>query len=290
MAPIFGKSIGGGSSILTTPIQVTGLKATGKDGGVALSVDAPTEISYPYLKDYWVVWKKVSDGPIQHPYDGAHMTFAAGGPVSGQALGNLTAGSTLKIVENNVPTVFYVAQQDYQSGLNGSGNVLMLRKDCCDQTVWNNSLSNYYGSCSLDSWFTNTYLLLLAEPVRNVIPNIQIPCTAAPGSTVVENITRQVFALSLTEFGLTGNHVNVEGAQIPIANDVLIAKYNNSAVNQFTRTQYANGVVNIYYINSTGSAATGQATMSGYPRPAFCLPSTTQVSLEPDSQGDYTLV
>lgn len=290
MSLILGTSGQGKQLARTTPIQVTGLKAVGQDGGVLLTCDPATEASAPYLKDLWVVWKKKADGPIQNPYDGQHMTFAAQtGPV-GQDLAKLAPGSTLKIVENNAPTVFYVAQQDYQSALNGSGNVLMLRKDCCDQTIWNNSLSNYYGSCSLDSWFTNTYLLLLAEPVRNVIPNIQIPCTAAPGSTVVENITRQVFALSLTEFGLTGNHVNVEGAQIPIANDVLIAKYNNSAVNQFTRTQYANGTANIYYINSTGSAATGQATMSGYPRPAFCLPSNIQVSLEPDASGDYTLV
>lgn len=75
MAKIIGQKIGGGSSILTTPAQVTGLKATGKDGGVALSIDAPTGISYPYLKDYWVVWKKKSDGDILHPYDGQHMIF-----------------------------------------------------------------------------------------------------------------------------------------------------------------------------------------------------------------------
>lgn len=85
MAKIIGQKIGGGSSILTTPIQVTGLKAVGQDGGVLLTCDPPTEASYPYLKDYWVTFKKASEGAIQHPYDGRHRIFPKPPAETGQA-------------------------------------------------------------------------------------------------------------------------------------------------------------------------------------------------------------
>lgn len=86
MSVIFGTSGQSKQLARTTPIQVTGLKAVGQDGGVALNIDPATEASYPYLKDYWVVWKKVSDGPIQNPYDGQHMTFDKPALVTGQDL------------------------------------------------------------------------------------------------------------------------------------------------------------------------------------------------------------
>ena len=75
MAVLFGKSVGGGSSLFTTPDQVTGLQAVSSEEGILLSVDQPTEESYEYLKDYWVTFKIASEGEIQHPYDGGHMIF-----------------------------------------------------------------------------------------------------------------------------------------------------------------------------------------------------------------------
>ena len=279
MAPIFGKSIGGGSSILTTPIQVTGLKATGKDGGVALSIDSPTEASYPYLKDYWVVWKKASDGPIQHPYDGAHMTFAAGQPVSGQALGNLTAGSTLKIVENNVPTQFLVLKLGYPTV--DDANVLLLRKDLYGEMAFGNS-SAYSGS-TVDNWCQGVYTMLIEESVRNQMVEVSIASNGA-------SISRKAFILSATELGYSGFVGAVEGTAIPYFNNNAsrIAQYNGAATDYFTRT--ANGGMVFLVPANGGDLTIISPNGTRCARPAFCLPFTVQVSLEPDADGDYTLV
>lgn len=73
MAGLLGKSVGGGSSLFTTPDQVTGLQAVNTEEGIWISIDFPTEQSYPYLKDYWVTFKPASEGEIQNPYDGEYI-------------------------------------------------------------------------------------------------------------------------------------------------------------------------------------------------------------------------
>ena len=285
MEKIIGQKIGGGSSILTTPIQVTGLKATGKDGGVALSIDPPTEASYPYLKDYWVVWKKKADGPIQHPYDGAHMTFAAGSPISGQTLANLTAGSTLKIVENNTPVQFLVLQHGYPSS--GGGNTLLLRKNIYSNMKFGGS--GAYSGSTVDNFLTNNYLLLLDSTVRSSLVRVSIPCYSV-GQT--SNIDRSIFLLSGTELGFSTSSMPIEGTAIPYfaSNESRIAYLNQTVSPYWTRSISTNTSRYSWYVLSTGTYYNDFNNSSIGVRPAFCLPGTTQVSLEPDSDGDYTLV
>ena len=45
-------------------------------------------------------------------------------------LGNKATGSIIKIKENGTLVDFYVAKHDYESGLNGTGRTLVVRKDC----------------------------------------------------------------------------------------------------------------------------------------------------------------
>lgn len=284
---------GGGSSILTTPIQVTGLKAVGQDGGVALNIDPATEASYPYLKDYWVVWKKKADGPIQNPYDGQHMTFAAQTGPAGQDLAKLAPGSTLKILENNVPTQFLVLQHGYPDADNGK--TLLLRKNAYNKREWSSSGLNEYEKSSINTFLNNEYLLLLDEKVRSQVPAISLPyILRGNGEYTPSFLDCKVFLLSYTEVGFTGSpYAKTEGAAIAYfnSNDRRIAYFENTAVDWWLRspmTQYNNRV---WFVDATSTQnSTGVNDANRYCRPAFCLPGNTKVSLEPDSQGDYTLV
>lgn len=47
-------------------------------------------------------------------------------------LGSKAEGSIIKLKENGVLVEFYIAKQNYESGLNGAGRVLVVRKDCYD--------------------------------------------------------------------------------------------------------------------------------------------------------------
>lgn len=294
MAPIFGKSIGGGSSILTTPIQVTGLKAVGQDGGVLLTCDPVTEASYPYLKDYWVVWKKVSDGPIQNPYDGQHMTFAAPPPgPTGQDLSALEIGSTLQMMENNQNTKFILVHKDYLT----SGNVVLLREDIITMSIYGST--NVYAGSSVDNYCVNDYLLLLPENVRNQILEIDLPYSTNKYSQ--STARRKAFIPSAAEVGIANmvGAISFDGTlwsyftANATGNNKRIAYYNNNPTAWITRNvnKNENASNNTYYaVSNTGSFVGQQVITSSGVRPAFCLPSTMQVSAQPDSQGDYTLV
>lgn len=289
MAKIIGQKIGGGSSILTTPIQVTGLKATGKDGGIALSIDSPTEASYPYLKDYWVVWKKVSDGPIQHPYDGAHMTFDKPVLVTGQNLSNLTPGSTLKIMENNKTVPFLVLQAEYPNA--GDNNVLLWRKDIHSLLAWGST--NAYASSAINTFLNEDYLLLLEEKVRSKIPTVSIPYTIGGGNTTSSTLDAKCFLLSNSEVGFsTSQYVKADGLAISYFSDnsKRISNYNGSPYNQHLRTPYTLNTQTVVVIMGDGSPNNFGSNSPFGICPAFCLPCDTLVSPEPDSDGDYTLV
>lgn len=45
-------------------------------------------------------------------------------PVVGTSIGNLEEGAIITLNENASPVEFYVAKQDYESGLNGAGRTL----------------------------------------------------------------------------------------------------------------------------------------------------------------------
>ena len=50
-------------------------------------------------------------------------------------LGSKAEGSIIKLKENGVLVDFYIAKQNYESGLNGSGRVLVVRKRSEEHTV-----------------------------------------------------------------------------------------------------------------------------------------------------------
>lgn len=193
-------------------------------------------------------------------------------------LGSKAVGSIIKLKENGVLVDFYVAKQDYESGLNGSGRVLVVRKDCYDTRVWHSSNVNAYATCSLDTWFNSTYKKLLDADIQTAMGTTKFYYTPGNGNTTKTTLERAVFALSLTELGYTHTYANAEGTALSIASTLQIAYLNGSAVTQWTRSPYTGSTTIAWYLGSDGDCSNSNCTRTHGSRPAFTLPSSLYVS------------
>ena len=195
-------------------------------------------------------------------------------------LGSIAVGKIVKIKENGVLTDFYVAKQDYESGLNGSGRVLLVRKDCYDQRQWHGSNVNAYATSAIDTWLNGTYKNLLDANIRNQMGETTFYYTPGNGNTTKTTLKRAVFLLSATELGQTDTYLKAEGTALSstMVNLLKIAKLNGNAVVQWTRSPNTNHPSYAWNLNASGNLGNGNCTGTRGSRPAFTLPSTLYVS------------
>ena len=210
------------------------------------------------------------------------VPFSKGIPLS-----SVTPGAILYLNESGSPVPFYIAKHDYESGLNGAGRTLIVRKDCYDMRAFSSS-NNAYANSSLDSWLCSTYLQMLTSKTQALIGTTKFYYTPGNGNTTVTTLQRAVFQLSLTELGKSARFANTEGSAIPIASTLQIAYRNGSAVYQWTRTPSTSNAVNVCYLWPDGGYAGQRYSQSYGSRPAFTLPATTAVVANAD--GTYSLV
>lgn len=193
-------------------------------------------------------------------------------------LGNKATGSIIKLKENGTLVDFYVAKHDYESGLNGSGRTLVVRKDCYDNRVWDSGNVNAYAGSDIDTWFNGTYKNMLDATIRSLIGTTKIRYTPGNGNNTVGTLERSIFALSLTELGESHSYANVEGSALPIASTLKIAYLNGNANTQWTRSPYTYSTGSAWGLSSNGNIY-GNICGSTYgSRPAFTLPSDLYVS------------
>lgn len=209
------------------------------------------------------------------------IQFAKGIP-----LNTITPGAILYLNESGSPVPFYIAKHDYESGLNGAGRTLLVRKDCYDMRVFSNS-NNAYANSSLDSWLCNTYLKLLDADIQAAIGTTKFYYTIGNGNATVTTLQRAVFQLSLTELGKADMYEDQEGSALPIAGTLQIAYRNGSAVLQWTRTPLTGNTGLVRVLNTRGGSSSYNCSSSLGSRPAFTLPATTAVIANPD--GTYSL-
>lgn len=209
------------------------------------------------------------------------VPFSKGIPLS-----TITPGAILYLNESGSPVPFYIAKHDYESGLNGAGRTLVVRKDCYDMRAFSSSNNAYAGS-ALDSWLCNTYLKLLDADIQAAIGTTKFYYTTGNGNYTVTTLQRAVFQLSVTELGKSASYANPEGSALPIASTLQIAYRNGSAVVQWTRTPYTRGADYICDLYTDGDVDYGVYVYSYGSRPAFTLPTTTAVIANAD--GTYTL-
>lgn len=193
-------------------------------------------------------------------------------------LGSKAVGSIIKLKENGVLVDFYVAKQNYESGLNGSGRVLVVRKDCYDTRAWHSSNVNAWASCTMRSWLNSTYKALLDSDIQELMGTTKYYYTPGNGTTSVTTRSDAVFLLSVTELGKTDTYANTEGTALSIASTLQIAHLNGSAVAQWTRSPYTSGTSYAYYLSSNGNLYGDVCANACGSRPAFTLPSSLYVS------------
>lgn len=193
-------------------------------------------------------------------------------------LGSKAEGSIIKLKENGTLVEFYIAKQNYESGLNGAGRTLVVRKDTYDDRVWDNGDVNAYASSDLDSWFNSTYKNMLDADIRSLIGTTKIRYTPGNGNNTVGTLERAIFALSLTELGQSHTYANTEGSALPIASTLRIAYRNGSATTQWTRSPYTNDTGYAWGLGSDGGLDYGDCSYTLGSRPAFTLPSSLYVS------------
>ena len=193
-----------------------------------------------------------------------------GSTISGTLLSDLTEGSIVYIPENGTNVEFYVAKHDYESGLNGDGRTLLVRKDCYDKRVWSSSHVVYYQT-EIDTWLNNDYLSKLDSKVREVVDTTTFTVQAGTQNTTQ---SRAVFLLSLQEYGFTDGFGSSEGSTLSISSTLRIAYYNGTATNHWTRTRHT-GTSAAFCISSSGSKTYPDVDTTQGSRPCFTLPSTT---------------
>ena len=212
--------------------------------------------------------------------DGTEHAISFGIPLS-----TITPGAILYLNESGSPVPFYIAKHDYESGLNGAGRTLVVRKDCYDKRAFSSNKNAFSGS-SMDTWINNTWLKLLDADIQAAIGTTKFYYTPGNNNNNVTTLQRAVFLLSVTELGKTSSYANAEGSALPIASTLQIAYLNGSAVTQWTRTPYTFNSVDVYYLFTNGSLDSTFHSNSNGSRPAFTLPSTFPVIQNPD--GTYS--
>ena len=186
--------------------------------------------------------------------------------------GTKAEGSIVKIKENGSLVDFYVAQHNYESGLNGSGRTLVVRKDCYDNRLWEGDGVNAYAGSDIDSWFNSTYKNMLDANMRSAIGTTKIYYTPGSNNSVTA-LERSVFALSVTELGKANGNANVEGSALPIASTLEIAHLNGRSNTQWTRSPHKVVMGNAWGLTADGFVSNNHTydDLCGS-RPAFTLP------------------
>lgn len=173
-------------------------------------------------------------------------------------LSNITPGAILYLNESGSPVPFYIAEHDYESGLNGAGRTLLVRKDCAGMFTFSAAIG-----------ITKVYY------------------TPGNGNTTVAVLQRKAFQLSLTELGESTSGANAEGSELAIANTLKTTRFNGYKTSQWTRTPDNRGTTKAWYISNAGKVASAGVKSSFGARPAFTLPATLALVQNPD--GTYTL-
>lgn len=203
--------------------------------------------------------------------------FTSATPMAGTPLSELAEGTLIKIQENGAPVEFYVAKQNYEEALNGSGRMLCVRKDCYDSRIWNGTTSTTWERSFMLSWLNTGYKELFSNNIKSMMGNTAYCYT--PGNTegVTATRTDTIFLLSVTELGKVTSAANVEGSSLPIASALQIAHLNSNEYSQWTRSPVLRHENEANLLNSIGLVSYEPTTSKNGSRPCFTLPSTARV-------------
>ena len=196
-------------------------------------------------------------------------------------LGEMTFEANIKIPERQEDGSYKLA--DYTLGFFGAGVAAFIRKDIHSLCRFGGN-AKYAGS-DLDERMTKIYNSYPDELKELIIPST-IPLYNGSGA---EDITRKVFAPTMTMVGCGDNHRVDEGFAWPIFTGRNNRKktFNGSAAAWWLSSQYSS--VNAWYVLTDGSAFISNPSYSDGVVPAFVIPQSAQIDDKPDNDGSYRL-
>lgn len=203
------------------------------------------------------------------------------------SLSGKSEGDIISLPENGQIVEFYVAKLDYESGLNGTGRVLVVRKNLYIARPWDAGGVNAYSASDIDIWMESTYKPMLHNSVQSEIGTTKIYYTPGNGNDAVTTIERGVFPLSATEMGGEETNFNVEGTVLPISETLQQASNGPKII--WTRTPTIGRTDTAISLSRNPNPSFDNtyctATQKWYYRPAFTLPSSFESTYYVGSDG-----
>nr|DAF75955.1 MAG TPA: hypothetical protein [Bacteriophage sp.] len=196
-------------------------------------------------------------------------------------LGELPFGTNIKIPERREDGTYELA--DYTLGYFGAGVAALIRKDIHSRCWFGDSTE--YADSDLDKRMTEIYDSYPDE-LKELIISSTFPLYNGSGA---EDITRKVFAPTLTMVGGGDNHGVEEGFTWPIfaGRDSRKKTFNGSAAFWWLSSQDSSGDAWVVYTD--GSADDFDSSFTFGVVPAFVIPPSVQIDDAPDNDGSYRL-
>lgn len=200
----------------------------------------------------------------------------------GKKIAELAEGTIIKINESGSPVEFYVAKHNYESELNGSGKILVVRKDCYSTRAFNSRIyTEHFPTSDICTWLNETYIGLLDSGVQEAITTTTFKVWVS--GIEVTTAEKKIFLLSATELGYVYRTSEtqlafIEGEKLDISDLLIPANLNGEAVRQWTRSSVPYNAERVCVNNADGGFDRAQSLMAiiGV-RPIFALPETMEV-------------
>lgn len=190
----------------------------------------------------------------------------------------------------SIETIVYLQETDSQfypyilldKNYNGTGNALLLRKNCYTQAQYNSisPITNYNGS-SLDNLCQNSFIKRLPDLVKNKLVKVDIKSKDV-------TINRSIFCLSGTEYGYRFSLV--EGSAQPYfsADNKRISSYRGAPTTYWTRTLNVNNTTAVA-TNLSGSNVSYDVKIKQSVRPAIVLSLDFELESTPLEDGGWKM-
>ena len=196
-------------------------------------------------------------------------------------ISDLPFRTNIKIPERRKDGTYELA--DYTLGYFGVGTAGLIRKDIHSRRWCGDSTE--YADCDLDKRMTEIYDSYPDE-LKELIMSSTFPLYNGSGA---EDITREVFAPTLTMVGGGDNHGVDEGFTWPIftGRNSRIKTLNGVAALWWLSSRYSSGDAWVVYMD--GSADDFDSSFTFGVVPAFVIPQSVQIDDAPDKDGSYRL-
>ena len=213
------------------------------------------------------------------------LTVKKGGLVS-----SFAEGSTIYLPEGGTMRPYVFSKHNYESGLNGNGRTLIRRKyTLATPIAWGTAGNNAYANNTLDTYLNTTHKSLFPAELQAAMGQTSFRYTPGGGAWTVGTLSRSMFVLSGTEYGLAlAGSMNVEGSALPNAATLRLATDEAGGTrHHYTRSPVLN-TANAFTITTAGALQGQAAQATAYILPAFTLPANYVVEWYEDAFGNIS--